>query len=234
MDRLFRVVALDVRELPYVARVLSFRITGQFAGVRSLEVALAGVLGRYADRVEVPGVVVAGGPPVDGFVPSGEPPAAVQAVAEVPDDAVAQAQAAVPEQRVEQGVEGDDLPVLHVVADLPADRPVRVQEPRALADHALLGFAPSVERGSGLVFLAQVVGGRRYDQLEAAVGQRTHEVQVVGAGELRPILRPGPFPRPQRRLRRLGTLHVHAPSILPPSHPPYSLPGQPAPARPRR
>src|SRR4029453_4793751 len=95
MDRLLDVVRLDVGKRPDVARVLAQRMPGVLSGARPLPGALAGILRRPADRVEVEDAVVAVREPEDHLVAAGEAFRAVQPVLEVPDDAVPQ-----PERRI--------------------------------------------------------------------------------------------------------------------------------------
>ena len=145
MDRLLRVVVLDIRELPYIARVLPLRVSRQLADVRTLEVALGWILRRNPDWVKAPCVVVVLRPPVDGLVPPGQSPCGVKAVPEVLDDPVAELEPLVPEHGIEDGVERDYLSVVDVVSDLPADRPLRMENTDAFADYALLRLKVVVE-----------------------------------------------------------------------------------------
>jgi hypothetical protein len=67
-------------------------------------VAFARVLLGHPDRVEVEVVVVSLREPEKGLVAAGEPVGAVQAVLEVPDDAVAELEAVAGEGGVERDV----------------------------------------------------------------------------------------------------------------------------------
>ena len=64
---------------------------------------------------------------------------------EVPDDPIAELEPLISEHRIEGGVERNDLPVIDVVSDLPADRSLRMENPDALADYALLRLEVVVE-----------------------------------------------------------------------------------------
>ena len=72
MLRLLHMVALDVGNVPQVARILAERVARQLPCFRPLEVLLARILLRDSDRIEVEEVVVRLSEPDDRFVPSGE------------------------------------------------------------------------------------------------------------------------------------------------------------------
>ena len=124
---LLDVIALDVRYVPDVFRVLSLRIAGVLAGPRALIVLLPGILLRHQDRVQVENVVVRLGVPEDHFVAAAESVSAMQPVPESPNDAVPHLQAQRFEDRMEEVVERQDrsrsppAAVKYVIADLPAD-----------------------------------------------------------------------------------------------------------------
>ena len=126
VDRLLDVVALDVGNLPHVARVLAEWVAGELAHAWPPEVALLGILGRHPDRVEVPLVGGGLGPPVEGLVPAREPLGAVKPMPEVPDDAVAELESELAEDRKQHSVQRSDLSVLDVVSHLPAERALRL------------------------------------------------------------------------------------------------------------
>jgi hypothetical protein len=134
---LLDVVVLDVGDRPHVARVLAERVARRVAGVGTLEVALARVLLRHAHRVQVEHVALAR-EPEDGLVPAREAAAAVEAMLEMPDDAVAEAEPVAREVRVEEHVEREDLARVDVVPHLPADAAVVGQHAHALGDDARL------------------------------------------------------------------------------------------------
>jgi len=121
---LFDVIALYVGDVPDVFRVFTFRVAGELAGFRPFEVAFARVFGWDAHVIKIEDVVVRFGVPEDDFIAATEAALVVEAVAEVPDDPVAQGQAVLPEYWVELNVERHDLAVVNVVADLPADAPL--------------------------------------------------------------------------------------------------------------
>ena len=185
MDRLLDVVVLDVGEYPDVAGVLAHRVAGQLAAPGALEVALVRVFGRDADRVEVEDVIVGRSEPVDGFVTPGEPLRAMQPVLEMPDDAVAELEAVVLEDAVENHVERKHLAAAYVVADLPAERSARVQDPHAFGDDPRLHLHVALQRRAALVGLSQVVGRGGDDQHHRIVRQIAHEREVVRAGHHR-------------------------------------------------
>src|SRR6185503_5064826 len=113
VEGLLHVVVLDVRDHPYVARVLAERMTGRLPDVRTLPVALARILLGHAHRVEIEDVLLTG-EPEDRLVTPREAPAAMQPVLEVPDDPVPQAEAFLLEERVEEGVEREHLAAVDV------------------------------------------------------------------------------------------------------------------------
>ena len=82
----------------------------------------------------------------------------MQTVAEVPDDAIAQLEASFPEERVEEGVKRHNLAVVDEIAHLPANRPLRMKQPDALADHLILLVEIGVQISLSLIRLAEVVG----------------------------------------------------------------------------
>src|SRR5213080_1455132 len=194
MDRLLDVVRLDVRKDPDVARVLPERVAGVLAGARSLPGALAGILLRNADGVEVERVVAPLGEPEDHLVAARKPALAVEAVLEVPDDAVAELELRVAaEDGVEQEVERDDLVCRDVVAHLPAEAAPRSEDADALADDLLL--APNIRfqvEAFALVGFRQVVRRRGDDEAGALVGQAGEQVPRVARVEhdLRPFAPP--------------------------------------------
>ena len=155
--RLFGVVVLDVWKLPYVAWVLALWIAGQLADVWPLEVALTGILRRNADRVEVPGIVVALRPPVDRFVPTGKTSCTVQAVPKVPDDSVAELESEGAEYWIENRIERNNFPMFDLVSNLPTERPLRMEHTDALAYYALLRRKIVVQGNLRLVVLAEIV-----------------------------------------------------------------------------
>src|SRR5207248_5711452 len=168
VDRLLHVVGLHVGEDPHVARVLSQRVAAVLADVLPLPGSLAGVLLGDPDGIEVEGVGVTFGEPQDHLVASREAARAVQAVLEVPDDAIAQPKLVMPLETWEQhDVEREDAVGLDVVADLPADAAARTQDADAFRDHGRLSGHVFAERtlAGPLVRLADVVRGRRNDEL---------------------------------------------------------------------
>ena len=82
-------------------------------------------------------------------------------VAETPDYSVAEPKSLRSKYGIENRVERNNLPVFHIITDLPTDGALGVQEPHALIYHAFLRFDVRVERSSRFVFLPQIVRGRR-------------------------------------------------------------------------
>ena len=84
----------------------------------------------------------------------------MEAVLEVPDDAVTQLEPVTFEDGIEDGIEGDDLAVFNVVAHLPAERAVGMEQANALSYHSLLAPEIALQGLALLVELADVVGRR--------------------------------------------------------------------------
>lgn len=124
MIGLLDVVIFDVRENPNVAGILSQRITRELAGLRSLEVLFTRIFRWNANGVQIELVVILG-EPKDCLMPPGKPLLAMQPVLEMPDDPVPEFQFVFFEQGIENRVERDDLALVNMVADLPANRPAR-------------------------------------------------------------------------------------------------------------
>src|ERR1035438_1130998 len=132
--------------------------------------AFARVFGWNADVIEIEYVVVGFGVPENDFVPAAEAALVVQAMAEVPDDPVAQGQAVLPKYWVELNVERHYLAVVNVVANLPTDAARLSQARDDEVDDALLPDQVVFEGCFLLVGLAKVVWRRRYDQVEQRFG----------------------------------------------------------------
>ena len=115
-------------------------------------------------------------------MPTGQPFRAVQAVLEVPHDSVSELETVSLEAVVKDDVERENLTALNVVAYLPANRPLWMQQPHALRDRLRLSFHILLQRRSGFVRLPDVIWRRRGDELHAFAAQPAHEGQVVRAG----------------------------------------------------
>ena len=83
-------------------------------------------------------------------------------MAEVPYDPVAELQPVTTEHGIEDGIQRNDLAVVDVVPDLPADRSLRMESTRTHSPITRSWESQVVvERGLVLVVLAQVVGRRK-------------------------------------------------------------------------
>jgi hypothetical protein len=169
MVGLLDMIRLYIRDFPYVRRILPERVAGQLAPSWSLEVLLLGVLLGLANGIEVEGVVITLGKPNDDLVPAGETTGGVEAVAELPYDPVPHAEAKRLKQREELDVKRNDLPIVDIIANLPADAAFRMQYPEAFLNHFVLLVEIGVEAKALLVFLPKVVWGRRDDKLSGTV-----------------------------------------------------------------
>src|SRR5690606_1363723 len=120
----FDMVGFDVRDIPDIRGILAQRITGELTLIRSLEMLLVGIFRGHANGIEVKSVVIGLRKPENGFMPSGEPPLTMQAVAKRPDDTVAKLQTVMLEKRIKNNVERENLAIIDMVADLPTNRAV--------------------------------------------------------------------------------------------------------------
>ena len=86
---LLDVVAFNVGDDPYVARILSKWIAGVFACIGTLEVFLAGVFLRNPNGIEIKVVAIRFSKPHDDFVSPGETFSTMKSVLKMPHDAIA-------------------------------------------------------------------------------------------------------------------------------------------------
>lgn len=121
MTCLFDVVVFYVGYLPSVRWIFAKWIAGKFPLVRALKVFFFRILRGDANGIEIENVVVTFGKPENCFVTTGKSFLAVQAVAERPNDPVAELKTVVLEERIEDRVKREDFSIVYVVADLPAD-----------------------------------------------------------------------------------------------------------------
>ena len=88
---------------------------------------------------------------------------------EMPDDPIAHSQPKACEDRIEDGVKGNDGSVVNVVSHLPADATMWGETPDTLPNDFSLLCQVTVELQSFLVFLADVVGRRGNDKSKCPV-----------------------------------------------------------------
>ena len=122
MYRLFNVIVLYVWKNPNVPGIFSKRVPRKLADLWPLKIFFVRVFGRHPDRIEIECVVVRFRKPKNSFVPSGESLRTVEAMLEVPDNAIPQSQSVILEYVEKNNVERKHLAVLNVIADLPANR----------------------------------------------------------------------------------------------------------------
>ena len=106
----------------------------------------------------------------------------MQAVFKVPDDPVAKFQAVGDEVGVKEDVEGENLPLVDVIADLPAYAAIVGGDPDALFDDSGLLFEVNLDVEFSLVRLANVVWRGGDDESGSAIrylGQELHAVALV-------------------------------------------------------
>ena len=80
----------------------------------------------------------------------------MQAVFEMPDDAVAQLHAVILEHRVKNGVQRKNFAVLNMIANLPANRSLVVKEPHAFRNHLGLAIDVVFQRVPALIGFSDV------------------------------------------------------------------------------
>jgi len=88
MDCLLNVVIFYVGYNPDITRIFTQWVTRKLSGLWAFEMFLARIFLWYPNGVKVEEVVVALCKPHDGFMTPGKPSRAVQAVLEMPNDAV--------------------------------------------------------------------------------------------------------------------------------------------------
>src|SRR5262245_60870693 len=161
VDRLLDVVRFNVREHPYVARILAKGIPRVFPDPSPLPGSLPRVLLGNSDRVKVEDVGVTLCEPQDHLVPPGETSIAVQSMLEVPDDAISESQGWVTHKGwIKKDVDRQDASVNNVVPDLPAEATTRPKYPHTLGDDSHLASQILLRRQPllSLVLLRDVVG----------------------------------------------------------------------------
>src|SRR5262249_24720878 len=130
MIRLFDMIMIHVRNVPYLAkiivvphvrRILSKRITGQLALSRPFKMLFVRIFGWHANVVQIEFVVIRFGIPKHDFVATAESLLAVQAVPEVPDYPVPKLETELLEDRAQLKIKRNDMPVAHIVSHLPTD-----------------------------------------------------------------------------------------------------------------
>src|SRR6266545_572716 len=100
MSRLLNMVALNIGNSPNIARALSKRVAGILSGFRTFEVFFAGIFLWHSHRIEIKHVVVALRKPNDRLVTTRKAFRAMQAVLEVPDNAISHSKAQFAEDRI--------------------------------------------------------------------------------------------------------------------------------------
>src|SRR5438477_6288981 len=93
------------------------------------------ILLRHSHRIKVEVVIVGLREPNNCLVTARKAVCAVQAVLEMPDDAIPHPKLQLAESRIKDCIERDERTVLHVVAHLPADAPRFPECANAFATH---------------------------------------------------------------------------------------------------
>ena len=119
------------------------------------------------ERIEIEYVIVLLREPQYGFMPSRKPTLTVKPVPEGPHDAVTKLEPVLLEQPVQNYVEWKYFSIIHVVADLPANRAVGMKKTHCLRDGGSLLLYVKLQRRPALVLFANVVGRRSNNQVHA-------------------------------------------------------------------
>jgi hypothetical protein len=112
---------------------------------------------RDADSVEVENIVVPSGKPDNRFIPPREPASAVEPMLEMPDDAISHLESEVGKHRVQDSVERNNGPIVHVIPNLPANTSLVGECAYALLNDQRLLTHIVMEFESSLIGLADVV-----------------------------------------------------------------------------
>jgi hypothetical protein len=179
MNRFLDVIVFHVRDAPEIARIFPQRITRRLSRFRTLEMFLAGVLLRDSHRIKVEHIVVGLREPRNRLVPARQAAGAMQAMPEMPDDAIPHLEPKRPKRRPECNVERDDFVVPYEIADLPAERAIIRQDARTLLDHPGLPGEVLVQAGPAFVSFSDVVGRGRDDQASKATWQLAEKIERV-------------------------------------------------------
>ncbi len=107
----------------------------------------------------------------------------METVAEGPYDSIAQMETQRGEYWVQNDIQGHDLAVVYVVADLPAEAAFIVQHPCAFGDHPFLETHVMIKRRFLLVLLAKVVRRGRYRKPDESAGKPTEHIESVALVE---------------------------------------------------
>lgn len=156
-------VAFYIRNHPQVPWVLAKGVTRILAGFRTFEILLSRVFLRYPHRIEIEDIIIRLCKPDDGFVSARKSAAAMQPVLKMPDNTIPHPETKVRENRIQDGVQGYDGPLVNVITDLPANAAFRGQGAHTLGDDLRLLFEVQIEMEFLLVFFAYVVGRRSND-----------------------------------------------------------------------
>jgi len=82
-------------------------------------------------------------------------------------------------ERVEDNIKWEDFAVVHVVPNLPADAAVGMEYSDTFADNGVLLIKISLEGEALLVFLAEIVGRRRDDELDGVAGDLGEKIKAT-------------------------------------------------------
>jgi hypothetical protein len=82
---------------------------------------LAGILLRHPDGIQVKNVIILPCEPEDYFIPAGESPGGMQPVSEMPYDTVSEVKIQLLKNREQYNIQGNNLPIVDIVSDLPTD-----------------------------------------------------------------------------------------------------------------
>lgn len=163
-------IVLHVAYFPHVARVLSKWVSTELTFPRALIGLFAGVLLGDPDGVKVEDIVVEFGGPHDGFMAPGQTVAAVDTVPESPNDSVPYLHSQLPKYRDYDAVQRYHFALVDIIADLPAYRASRTQNPIAFLKNESLEGNIVIEVCLGFVLLADIVRWTGQDEIDRSIG----------------------------------------------------------------
>ena len=103
----------------------------------------------------------------------------MQPVSEVPNYSISQDEAMLCEQWIKNNIKWNDAAVINKIPDLPANRATLVKKSHTFRNSAVLSTQVLFKYSSLFIGLAEIVWRRRDDQLEAAIVERCHVIQIV-------------------------------------------------------
>ena len=97
----------------------------------------------------------------------------------MPDNAVPHLQAQIGKNRIQQRIKRDDRPIVHIIANLPANAAAIAQDAHALGNHLPLLSKIVMEVKTAFVFFSQIVRRGGDDQLDGSGGNLPQHLPAV-------------------------------------------------------